>query len=291
MVRLRSIVAALYGLMAVAAGPATAADDTAALEALRSEVVHLLARERPALKPTRGSEPWFVEVTSGTLSLLNLARTLEGLEGSKRREEILRFVDRALPSAAPDGKSSFASVAKRLRVQIAPAEYGAANSPIRALGHPFSDGLMVAYVVDYPDHVEYVRDDHPGIWKVERETIEKAAVANLDRALKRASIEVETVKTGLGRHVIVSDNDGYGAARILCPEYMARLHAELGPHLFIGIPARDFLVVWTPGHGSRTKLVSLVEDLHRTRSHPLTRTVFVTDGGRLRPASSAEIGD
>jgi uncharacterized protein YtpQ (UPF0354 family) len=129
------------------------------------------------------------------------------------------------------------------------------------------------------------------LFRSERETIEKAAIGNLDLALKRAPIEIEEVKSGLGRHMIVVDNDGYGAARILCPEYMARLHTKLGPHLFIGIPARDVLVVWTPGHASRKKLVDLVDDLHRTRSHPLTRTIFVIDGGRLRPAGAAEIAD
>lgn len=289
---LRTIFAVGLSAMLSAGGAASAAsDDTAALKALRTEVIALLKKARPATKPSEGSDPWLIVLSSGTLSIVNLARNLEELEGAARRAEILRFADAALPTGPAKAHASFASVEKRLRIQIAPAEYGAANSPMRALHRDFGEGLIVAYVVDYPDRIEYVREERAKEWKVDRDTIERAAIANLEGRLRSEPIEVEQVKSGIGRHMIVVDGDGFGAARVLCPNYMMRLHEKLGPHLFIGIPTRDELIAWAPGHASRKKLVELVELTHRTRSHPLTPTVFVTDRGRLRPAGASELAD
>lgn len=289
---LRTIVAVgLCARLLVGEAASAASDDTAALTALRAEVIAVLKKARPAMKPSEGPDPWLVKFSTGTLSILNLARNLEGLEGAARRAEILHFADAALPSEPAQANATFASVEKRLRIQIAPAEYGEANSQMRALHRGFGEGLIVAYVVDYPDRIAYVSEEQAKEWKADRETIERAAIANLERRLMSEPIEVEKVKSGIGRHMVVVDGDGYGAARVLCPNYMARLHEKLGPHLFIGIPTRDELVVWTPGHASRKKLVELVELTHRTRSHSLTPTVFVTDRGRLRPAGAGELAD
>ena len=168
-------------------GVAAAPDNSAALIELRTEVIRVIRETHPEMQPVADADPAMITVAtktgSGTLSVLNLARMVKSSTGINRRAEILRFVERAVPKETPENQTKFDAAKSHLRIQIAPAEYASISTKEGVINRAFTNDLIIAYVIDYDDHIEYVQKKHLQEWRVGRETVEKIAIENLDAAL------------------------------------------------------------------------------------------------------------
>lgn len=261
--------------------------------AFRAEVVELLAAERRAL-PLRveDSEPSMLVIGSSRINLRNLRLHVATMPPERRRPIILGFIDSAVAaSSGPKVDTSLEVARSRLRIQIAPAEY------VRQFGdgasglvhRPFVPGLVIAYAVDEAERFSYVLASRLDEWKIDRAELDRIAVENLDAAIADEPIEVSTATDGTGRYTTILDRGGYGAARILCPRFRARLTEKLGPRLFVGIPNRDFLVAWTPDFAKGRRFADQVEKDFGRQPHPLMPGLLIMDGDGVRPARIDEM--
>jgi uncharacterized protein YtpQ (UPF0354 family) len=83
--------------------------------------------------------------------------------------------------------------------------------------------------------------------------------------------------------VIFNVNDGLDAARLLLPELIRSAARDIPGNLVIGIPNRDFMVVFSDDDPDRVSAVALqvTQDM-RQHAHGLTTNLFTITDGEVR---------
>ena len=113
---------------------------------------------------------------------------------------------------------------------------------------------------------------------------------NLERLAAGQAIEPK--RKADGAYALCGTDDGYAAARILCPSFMARLRDTLGsPTICVGIPNRDFLVAWTPDFELRRRFATQVADDAAGRDDPFNDSLFVSSESGVRLMNPQELAD
>ena len=255
----------------------------------RSDVIALLLRERSQLKPELHTDPGVIKIGSNEIGLANLYRHVRSLPPASRDQEILKFIDGILaPASHPH--ANFADVRERLRVQLVPAEYLTLNEKTKTpiVHRPLAQDVIIAYAIDEPNRYALVLEDELAKWEVTANKLHDQAVANLEATAK--DIKVEVKATGPNkRFAAFANQDDYNAARCLCPVFMGRVHAALGPTLFLGIPNRDFLIAWPPEFHRKDGFAAQIAKDFNSENHPLSPDLLVSETGKLRPATKAEM--
>ncbi len=291
---LRLLLLCLFSAFVIAAGGGSPRSEPVSDDlAFRAEVVELLAAERGALAPkVVVGEPSMLTIGTSSINLRNLHLHVATMPRERRRPIILGFIDSAVAaSSGPTVDTSLEAVRSRLRIQIAPEEYvrrfGDAEKGL--VHRPFVPGLVIAYAVDEAERFSYVLSNRLDEWKIDRAELDRIAVDNLDAAIADEPIEVSMGGEGRGGYTAILDRGGYGAARILCPRFRARLAEKLGPRLLVGIPNRDFLVAWTPDFAKGRRFAEQVEKDFGRQPHPLTPNLLIMDGDGVRPAGADDL--
>lgn len=285
----RRIVIGLVATLAIfVVGEMKARADDLASGAFKGEVLALIKRERPSLAATDTAKPDAINVDSWELGLGNLFRNVRGLSGRERETVILLFVDRAVVSAEPEF-ATLASAAPKLRVQIVPSEFadgrtGAAKLVSRSL----SPYVAIAYAIDEPDRMSYLTEDQLARWKADVADVDALAVANLDGMSVDILVNVQGAN-GEGRFWAHYFDDGYGAARILCPEFVKRLRIAVGEKFFVGLPNREVLIAWSPDWNRKAQFASQIRSDFHGEPHPRSPEIFVVDAAGLRLATADEL--
>jgi hypothetical protein len=92
----------------------------------------------------------------------------------------------------------------------------------------------------------------------------------------------------VGYFAAVQRRDAYDAARLLLPEFRARVLSKLGDFVFAGIPNRDFLILWSKDFSGHAGFVAQIKKDSQSRPYPLTDEIFVITAGGVRAATNAE---
>jgi len=145
-------------------------------------------------------------------------------------------------------------------------------------------GLPVVYTIDAGAFDVVINGDHLLSWGVGPEAIQDAALANLARWSAAAPWTEEV--SGERRLVSSDTGDGWDAARILLPEVVDHLVAELGPHgrILIGLPERHLLTAGSlrPGDEDFAALFAdFIVEHSGGADEPIDRRVFELVDGRL----------
>jgi hypothetical protein len=145
-------------------------------------------------------------------------------------------------------------------------------------------GLPVVYTMDAGAYDVVVNGDHLLSWGVEPSDVQDAAMANIAAWSANAPWMVETSGD---RHLVSSQTgDGCDAARILLPETIERLQAELSAYgrILVGIPERHLLTAASlrPGDDEFAGLFAdFIVEQSGGADEPIDRRVFELVGGRL----------
>ncbi len=145
-------------------------------------------------------------------------------------------------------------------------------------------GLPVVYTIDAGAYQIVVNGDHLLSWGVGAAEIQDAAMGNLSRWSASAPWTDEI--SGDRRLVSSDTGDGWDAARILLPEVITHLAAELAPHgrVLIGLPERHLLTAASL-RADDTDFAGLFADFVVEQSggadEPVDRRVFELVDGRL----------
>jgi uncharacterized protein YtpQ (UPF0354 family) len=265
------------------------ADDLAS-GAFKGEVLALIKRERPTLGVADTGKSDAISVASWGLGLANLFRNVRDLSGREREEVILRFVDRAIAPAEPEF-ATLASAAPKLRVQIVPSEFAEGRTgAAKLVSRPLSPYVAIGYAIDESDRMSYLTEDQLGRWEADLADVNALAVANLDSMSVDIPLNAQGAE-GEGRFWVHYFDDGYGAARILCPDFVARLRIALGEKFFVGLPNREILIAWSPDWHQKMQFAEQIRSDFVSEPHPRSPEIFAIDEGRLRLATAAELRD
>lgn len=145
-------------------------------------------------------------------------------------------------------------------------------------------GLPVVYTLDAGAFDVVINGDHLLSWGVGPVEIQDAALANLARWSAAAPWTEEV--SGDRRLVSSDTGDGWDAARIMLPDVVDHLVAELGPHgrILVGVPERHLLTAGSlrPGDDDFAALFADFIIEHSGGSdEPIDRRVFELVDGRL----------
>ena len=161
---------------------------------------------------------------------------------------------------------------------------------------PFVNATVIVFVIDLPQLTVSVTTDQIVRWGVTPEDLDEIARNNLARYTPELSFQLVQSKEG-GRAAIISEQDGYDAARLL----LSGLYSQLAPKLggiargggfYVATPARDMFIAMTSGpEPFLQRLRGRVEHDYRRLPYPITSELYYVtrDGvaGTIREESEA----
>lgn len=146
---------------------------------------------------------------------------------------------------------------------------------------PFSDDLIITYVVAHDAQANYVTMSHVQEWLVDPRELHMIALENLHRHSKNCRIYLRGNDPA---HVvfIVGAGDGFDATRILLPELFAPIEARLLGRTVVGIPHRDLLLIFSDADPQIfAEIVLQVQQDALNHEHGLTDQLFMLSNGRI----------
>lgn len=147
---------------------------------------------------------------------------------------------------------------------------------------PFLADLIISYVIEEPSSVAYISEQHLERWGLAEHELHEQAMANLRRRTAERGSHTVTGE-GYQRLVIFDAQDGFDATRLLLPDLIEPWAAGLPGTMVVGIPNRDFLIIFSDS--DRTILTAVAHQIQREaaeRAYGLTDQLFTVRGGQVR---------
>ena len=139
---------------------------------------------------------------------------------------------------------------------------------------PFVNDTVVVFVIDLPQMTVSITTEQLVRWRLSVEEVEEIARENLDKYAPELQVQLVESKEG-GRAAILSEQDGYDAARVLLSSLFRRLAPQLGGDFFVALPARDMFLALSPEPNPFVKrLQERVEHDYRRLPYPITSELF-----------------
>lgn len=139
---------------------------------------------------------------------------------------------------------------------------------------PFVNGTVVVFVLDLPHMTVSVTTDQMVRWGVTAEDLDDISRNNLDHYAPELSVQLVESREG-GKAAIVSEQDGYDAARLLLSSLHRRLAPQLGGDFYVATPARDMFIAMTAGpEPFVSRLHGRVGQDYRRLPYPITDQFF-----------------
>lgn len=204
----------------------------------------------------------------------------EGLEAVA--ESLLRSLRSYDPARAV---SSFEQLRERIFPMLKPiallAEVRERKLPM-IVYRPFLADLIITYVIDEDASVAYINERHLERWEVAEHELHARAVENLRRRTdERGNYTV--VGEGAQRLVVFNTQDGYDATRLLLPAVIERWRGDFPGRMVIGVPGRDFLIIFSDADEQiLANVASQIQLDAANREHGLTDQLFTLEAGQVR---------
>lgn len=289
----RSLTAGAAALALASLSPRFAVAAALTSEQFRDEVIEILRRVRPEWRvEALPHDPTTLLIDNERLYLTNLFSRFGELGPSEREAGILRFVDAMMGGLREGRAPTFAAARSRLRARLVSAELVAQSGEgkLMLVTRPFSPKARIAYVVDSSLTMAYVSKNALEKWSVDEEAVHAAAIENLDAISRDVTIAPHAAHPGSGLVVFIQDKDGYAAARLLAPIFMARMGEELGPEHYVGAPVRDLLIAWSVDFSDKPAIAALVAKC-AAGAYAVTDELFVWSADGVRPMNAAELAE
>lgn len=248
-------------------------------EAFAEQVATMLRRLQPS-HTVQLVGPRELIVNGRRLDLENLARLVnrDPDRGTDIVEHYLEHLFSGESSALTSAGFDFAK--PRIMPRIQPETIFNHLSREQVAYVPFVNGTVVVFVLDLPHMTVSVTTEQMVRWGVDAEELEDIARRNLDRYVPELSVQIVESREG-GKAAIVSEQDGYDAARLLLSGLHRRLGPQLGGDFYVATPARDMFIAFTGGPEPFVRrLTGRVSQDFRRLPYPITdHLFFVTRDG------------
>lgn len=245
--------------------------------ALHDNVLEVLGREGTTLRLR----------VNGRDVVINVANFYDAYRNQPAQlDHIVQTMVRVLTSELPErSEQSYPALSARIFPMLKPiamlASVRERNLPM-IVYRDFLADLMITYVVDEPQSVTFLNEQHLEHWGVSAQDLHEQALQNLRQ---RTLGQVEYVTTGAGeqRLFIFNSQDGYDATRLLLSEILAEWARQLPGRIVIGIPNRDFLVAFSDANDEILRSVAMqIQADAAGREYGLTDQLFTFEGGQVR---------
>ncbi len=139
---------------------------------------------------------------------------------------------------------------------------------------PYVNGTVIVFVTDLPNMTVSITTEQMVRWEITPDEMDEIARQNLDEYAPELEVQIVESKEG-GRAAILSQHDGYDAARLLLSNLYERVAPQLGGDFYVATPARDMFVALSPNPAAFVKrLQARVEHDYRRLPYPITSDFF-----------------
>ncbi|MBL9031562.1 MAG: DUF1444 family protein [Phycisphaerae bacterium] len=140
---------------------------------------------------------------------------------------------------------------------------------------PFVNGTVIVFVIDLPQMTVSITTEQMIRWRLTAEELDEIARENLDGYAPELEVQLVESKEG-GRAILLSEQDGYDAARLLLSDLFKRLAPSLGSNFYVALPARDMFLALSPSPDLFVKrLQDRVRHDFRRLPYPITSDLFI----------------
>ena len=258
-------------------------------EAFAEQVATLLRRLQPdyAIDLVGPSE---LIVNGRRLDLDNLFRMVKH-EPHRGVEIVEHYLDQLFTSDALNLSDMDLSFARpRIMPRIQPESIFEHLSRDMVAHIPYVNNTVVVFVTDLPQMTVSITTEQVVRWGLDIDELDDIARSNLVQYAPELHFQMIESKEG-GRAAILTEQDGYDAARLLLGDLFNRLAPQLGGDFYVATPARDMFVALTAGPSDfLDRLRSRVEQDYRRLPYPISSDLFYVtrDGvaGTLGPLAA-----
>jgi hypothetical protein len=242
-------------------------------EAFAEQVAGLLRRMQPDYAIAMVG-PRELLVNGRRLDLENLYRMVSS-EPGRGREIVEHFLDQLFSGEGFDtADMPFEFVRPRVMPRIQPESIFEHLSRDLVAHVPFVNNTVIVFVTDLPQMTVSITTEQMLRWGVDQDELERVSRANLDAYGPGPEFQVIESREG-GKAVIVAEQDGYDAARLLMGGLYTRLAPRLGGDFLVATPARDMFVAMSTGPREFVdRLRARVDDDFTRMPYPISRELF-----------------
>jgi hypothetical protein len=270
---------------------AQASDCTITPDQLQAEAIALWKADDPSRAFVPGKTSDVIVMGDTELGLQNLLAKLclaqPSLTDDQRKDEIrqhLRAIKVLLEQQRASLPTSWEEVRPLAKLQFMPSEYVERFGKGVLVTQPFVPGIELAVVIDRPNAYGYVREEDRAKWGVPVDALYSQALSNLDP--HEGSVRLES-GDGPDRYLALEQKDGFDAVHIMAPWIRTEAAKVLGDPFFVGIPNRDFLMMWSAKNGAEFQAFVRKQTRKDFESQPyplLPRPLLVWADGRVQEA-------
>jgi uncharacterized protein YtpQ (UPF0354 family) len=242
-------------------------------EAFAEQVATMLKRLQPdyAVELTGPRE---LVVNGRRLDLENLFR-LVAHDPNRGTEIVEHYLDQLFSGEAGTiGSLNFDLLRERIMPRIQPESIFNHLAREQVAHVPYVNDTVIVFVIDMPQMTVSVTTEQMVRWGVTPEELDAIARQNLLAHSRELQLQVVTSKEG-GKAVILSEQDGYDAARLLLGSLYDQLAPRLGGNFYVATPARDMFVALTADPSPFVqRLANRVHEDYRRLPYPITPSFF-----------------
>jgi len=243
-------------------------------EAFGEQVARILLQQYPE-REIELAGPLDLVFNGKHLGLENLYRMV--LHEPDRGTEIVEnYLDRLMEGDMVGAMSLPLSVAKpRIMPRIQPETIFQHLDREQVAFMPFVNGTVVVFVIDMPQMTVSITVEQLIKWGLQPDDLDQIARENLARYSPQIDVQIVDSSEG-GRAAILSQQDGYDAARLLLDSLYDRLAPELHGDFYVATPARDMFVAMScDPEPFVERLLRRIELDYRRLPYPITKELFV----------------
>ncbi|MEM0983631.1 MAG: DUF1444 family protein [Planctomycetota bacterium] len=242
-------------------------------EAFAETVASLLRRLQPEYDINLIG-PGELLVNGRRLDLDNLSRMVAH-EPDRGTEIVEHFLDQLFAGDALSlGDMPYEFAKPRIMPRIQPTSIFDHLSREMVAYVPFVNDTVIVFVTDLPQMTVSITTEQVLRWGVDLEDLDTVARENLELYAPDLDLQVIESREG-GKAVIIAEQDGYDAARLLLPDLYAKLARHFGGDFYVATPARDMLVALSlDPQPFVDRLGERVSDDFGRMPYPISRDLF-----------------
>ena len=242
-------------------------------EAFAEQVVVMLRRLRPEFEIAL-TGPREMIVNGRRLDLENLARLVRSNE-DRGLEIVEQYLDHLFDDESLGAGALPWDLAKmKIMPRIQPVTIFQHLSQELVAHVPFVNDTVVVFVIDMPYMTVSVTTEQMIRWGVSVEELDELARTNLRRY--SPALEFRTLESQEGgRAVLLTNQDGYDASRLLLDRLFEKLAPEMGGDFYVATPSRDmFLALTQDPQPFVLRVQHRVDQDYMRLPYPITNRLF-----------------
>lgn len=257
-----------------------------------AQVIEIVHKRFPLLTIVPADEDFAVRIKpkkdrgQGHLASLENLYRMTALDPKDLTHHVERWAVELLRASEghPDEEGPFEGLKERIMPMILPAQF-CDEAYDTVVSQPLIDGLRVAYAIDSDRTISYIARKLFDGWKITLDDLHEQAIENLVTRSEEMHANVAQDESGNITLIILSQRDGYDAARILLPTLHERLSEHLGSPFVAAIPHRDILLCFRYDTETVDRLAPQIAEDYVKMPHQVTEQLLLVTPDGVAPYS------